>query len=233
MTLIVALSASTSLLVHLVNPAARALAVGVVVALALAAFRRTTTSLRLLTWTAVLYSALAMPLLQWMLPPLPVPAPPLLRTALDPVPELASQYQQAGIKFREFTAQPAATAPTKQGFVNQSATSSGGTRTPAPAATSPTPAVPFSTSWTAIASALYLALALILLLRFCIGLIFGRKLRLASQAIHDPRLTAKLADHARTAGLVAIPRTSPVRTHFRPAHHGRAALHYSSARRLA
>ena len=40
MTLIVALSASTSLLDHLVNPAARALAVGVVVALALAAFRR-------------------------------------------------------------------------------------------------------------------------------------------------------------------------------------------------
>ena len=87
MTLIFGLSASTSLLIHLVNPAARALAVGLVVALALAAFRRSTTSFRLFTWTAVLYSALAMPLLQWMLPPLPVPAPRFLQTALAPSPK--------------------------------------------------------------------------------------------------------------------------------------------------
>ena len=96
MTLIVALSASTSLLTHLVNPAARALAVGLVVALALAAFRRTTTSLRLFTWTAVLYSALAMPLLEWMLPPLPMPVPTFLQTAFIPHPEGAPSKLRLG-----------------------------------------------------------------------------------------------------------------------------------------
>ncbi len=37
--------------------------------------------LRLFTWTAVLYAALAMPLLGWMLPPLPVPMPAMLQSA--------------------------------------------------------------------------------------------------------------------------------------------------------
>ena len=208
MTLIVALSASTSLLIHLVNPAARALAVGLVVALALAAFRRTTTSLRLFTWTAVLYSALAMPLLEWMLPPLPIPAPSFLQAAFIPVPEVASQYQQAGIPFREFTAQLATVASTKPATVSRAETASGSTPIPAAApgtASAASRSIPFSVNWTTIASVLYLALAFIFLLRFCIGLFFGRKLRMASQTIHDPRLTAKLAAHARTAGLAVVP----------------------------
>src|SRR5580700_523986 len=59
-------------------PAARALALSVIVGLVLRAFRVKNTSLRLFAWTAVLYAALAMPLLQQMLPPLPIPSPAFL-----------------------------------------------------------------------------------------------------------------------------------------------------------
>ena len=67
--------ASTTLLAQLANPAARALAVAAAAGLGLAAFRVKATNVRLVTWTAVLYSALAIPLLRSVLPSLPVPAP--------------------------------------------------------------------------------------------------------------------------------------------------------------
>jgi len=81
MTLIAALPASSNLLAQLANPAARALALAVAAALALLAFRVKSTSVRLFTWTAVLYAALAMPLLGRILPPLPIPAPLFLQHA--------------------------------------------------------------------------------------------------------------------------------------------------------
>jgi beta-lactamase regulating signal transducer with metallopeptidase domain len=83
MTATVVVQASTSLLTQLVNPAARALALSVVVGIALAAFRVKSTSLRLFAWTAVLYTAIAMPLLQQLLPPLPIPAPAFLRNVVN------------------------------------------------------------------------------------------------------------------------------------------------------
>src|SRR5580658_10883210 len=70
-----AIQASTNLLAQLVNPAARVLALACVAWLGLAAFRVKSTSVHLFTWTAVLYAAVAMPLLGWMLPPLSVPTP--------------------------------------------------------------------------------------------------------------------------------------------------------------
>ena len=72
------LAAPTTLLARLAIPAARALTLSAIVGLGLSVFRVKNTSLRLFTWTAVLYAALAMPLLQQMLPPLPIPAPAFL-----------------------------------------------------------------------------------------------------------------------------------------------------------
>ena len=77
MTLI-AFPASTTLLARLAVPAARALALSVIVGVGLSAFRVKNTSLRLFAWTAVLYAALAMPLLQQVLPQLSIPAPAFL-----------------------------------------------------------------------------------------------------------------------------------------------------------
>src|ERR1700689_491374 len=76
---ILAQSVSTSILSQLANSAARALVLSGVVGLGLAAFRVKTTAVRLLTWTAVLYAALAMPLLQWVLPAVTVPLPAVLQ----------------------------------------------------------------------------------------------------------------------------------------------------------
>ena len=64
MTTTAAMQESGAFLVQLANPALRALALAAIAAAGLTAFRVKTTSVRLFTWTAVLYAALAMPLLQ-------------------------------------------------------------------------------------------------------------------------------------------------------------------------
>src|SRR5260370_42500143 len=79
MTVTSTFEASTSLLVQVTSLAARALALGCMAGIGLAAFRVKTTSLRLFTWRAVLYAALAMPLLGWLLPPLAGPTPGFFR----------------------------------------------------------------------------------------------------------------------------------------------------------
>ncbi len=58
MTLIAAVQASTSLLVQIANPALRTLALAGAAGIGLAAFRVKAPSVRLFTWTAVLYVAL-------------------------------------------------------------------------------------------------------------------------------------------------------------------------------
>jgi beta-lactamase regulating signal transducer with metallopeptidase domain len=77
--------ASPTFLAQLANPAARALALAAAAGLGLAAFRVKATNVRLVTWTAVLYAALAIPLLAWMLPSLHVPTPSFVQSALESV----------------------------------------------------------------------------------------------------------------------------------------------------
>ena len=43
--------------------------------------------------------------------------------------------------------------------------------------------------WSAVAAAIYLAVAFLLLVRFFVGLAFGRRLMQASQRIYEPRVT--------------------------------------------
>src|SRR5450755_2230882 len=81
MTLIEGMQASANVLVQIVNPAARAVALAGAAAAGLAVFRVKNTSVQLSTWRAVLYAALAMPLLGWLLPPLAIPTPAFLRSA--------------------------------------------------------------------------------------------------------------------------------------------------------
>jgi beta-lactamase regulating signal transducer with metallopeptidase domain len=77
--------ASSTLLAQLANPAARALALAAAAGLSLAAFRVKATNVRLLTWTAVLYAALAIPLVAWMLPSLQVPTPSFAQSVFQSV----------------------------------------------------------------------------------------------------------------------------------------------------
>jgi bla regulator protein blaR1 len=68
---------SQSLLARLADPAARALVLAALVGMALAVLRVKSTAARLFAWTAVLYAALAMPILGSLLPAVPVNLPNL------------------------------------------------------------------------------------------------------------------------------------------------------------
>ena len=78
MSLIAVMQDSTNLLAQVAEPALRALVLAGAAGVGLRVFRVKATAVRLFTWTAVLYGALAMPLLGWVLPPLAVPAPGFL-----------------------------------------------------------------------------------------------------------------------------------------------------------
>ena len=209
MTPTVALEASTSLLAQLANPAARALTLAVAAGLGLAAFRVKAATLRLFTWTAVLYAALAMPFLGHILPPLPVPTPAFLQPAWD-------QNASRGLQ----VSQPAAAGPISSAPIEtlgtrhealKKASSPAIISRPSSLGRKQIPAAPASILWPSIpwksaAIYIYLAVAFLLLARFFIGLAFGRRLRRASQIIAEPRLVRRLASYA--SGLARIPQAT-------------------------
>jgi beta-lactamase regulating signal transducer with metallopeptidase domain len=227
MMLINAVQASTNVLAHLLNPAVRALLLSLIVGGGLAAFRVRTASLRLFTWTAVLYAAIAMPMLRWMLPPLPIPAPAFLQDAFPPHPNSApSRLRRNGVFLGgRQAAQPVPT----DGVVMQAKTGDRSVRyqeaqkpklapgggnttsqkdTPATPAAAAPPLFRSGIRWNALASAIYFAVASLLLVRFFVGLAFSRRLLRASQEIDETRLTVKLASRARTLTLASIPRAA-------------------------
>src|ERR1700727_1097355 len=79
MTLSPTIIQGSTILMLVADAAVRALALAGAAGLALAAIRVRSTSARLFTWTAVLYAALAMPLLGWLLPAMPIPTPAFVR----------------------------------------------------------------------------------------------------------------------------------------------------------
>jgi beta-lactamase regulating signal transducer with metallopeptidase domain len=219
MTLIATVQASTSFLAQLVNPAARALILSVIAGGGLAAFRARSTSLRLFTWTAVLYGALAMPLLQWMLPPLHVPAPTILQAAFvqKDAPIISISNTPVFLAANQLHTEGAKLAPSALNTNRSSRPSSFPADSKphsqtelAPAAGTPPPSPSFASSirWDAVAAAIYLAVALIFLMRFCVGVAFSHRLMRSSRRIGDRRLTRKLISRATAAGLVFTPRVA-------------------------
>ncbi|HEV2298348.1 MAG TPA: M56 family metallopeptidase [Candidatus Acidoferrales bacterium] len=67
--------ASSSLLVHLAEPAARGITLGCLAAIVLGALRVRRVPLRLFAWTTVLYGAVAIALVGWLLPKVPMRVP--------------------------------------------------------------------------------------------------------------------------------------------------------------
>lgn len=213
---------ASSLLAHVLEPAARSLALGCFVALAFALSRARSVSLRLHVWKAVLCVALAMPLLGAVLPELSwnVPSAAVRRAAqLLPQPksptaapsssaDLATEILQAPVSVsrnsrlrfqasRGLGAVSAQRTPTAERII--SAVS------PAQAA----PAADWNLStipWMFIASAVYISVALIFLASVAVGLFFGRRLDRASWPIHDTRATTLLSLRACVAGVQKLPR---------------------------
>ena len=240
--------ASKTLLAQLASPAARALALAAAAGLTLAASRLKATNIRLHTWTAVLYAALAMPLLGWMLPPLPVPTPSFVQSALHSVrqnrmfnataeqtpayesssPPAAERRNNAARSLprasrggatrgpvrdidepqrgESLTLAQASTVTAAGVHASPSPLPSETPKTSAPALTAETSkSFPASIPWSTVAAGIYLAVSLVLLARFFVGLAFSRRLLRASQIIDDWRLTVSLASRAHTSGLAIIP----------------------------
>jgi len=218
MTLIAAISASTRVLELLAHAAVRALALAGAAGLGLAAFRVKSTTTRLFTWTAVLYAALAMPVLQWMLPPVPVPvpAPAVFHNQGARFVVAAPQSSSTANVFlagRHIGRQARSTAATLSPNVNSASTPQPETAriVAVPADTPPVlfslpSSFPSSIPWSTVAAGIYFGLTLLLLARFCVGLAFGRRLARGSQRIDDPRVTSKIASRAQALGLAPAPR---------------------------
>jgi len=206
MTLITEIPASTTLLAQLANPAARALALSIVVGLGLATFRVKTTSLLLFTWTAVLYAALAMPLLGWLLPPLPIPAPGFLPNVFAQAQPAPQQVRATNLFADPSTAggYKAAAKPTLTPQNGHATARTAALALPGARAKLPWSAIP----WNTVALAIYLAGAFILFIRFWVGVAFGHRLLQKSQRIDEPRLTISLAARANAADLLSPPRVA-------------------------
>jgi beta-lactamase regulating signal transducer with metallopeptidase domain len=229
MTLIESMQASANVLVQVVNPAARAVALAGAAAAGLAAFRVKNTSVRLSTWRAVLYTALAMPLLGWLLPPLAIPVPAFLHSVQQrtiPTEYVPSEVDTSQTFVATSISSSTAHAESKV-VVTRNAAVKGipaagiGEHTPSTWRVSQPPVMKseivaaspaaFSSMnwstipWAAVTAASYLAIALLFLMRFFIGLLFGRRLLRASQKIDEPRVALRLASRAHYSRLASLP----------------------------
>jgi bla regulator protein BlaR1 len=219
MTLIPAFPASASLS-QIPNAAARSIVLACAAGLGLAAFRVKSTAVRLFVWSAVLYAALAMPLLQQMLPPLRLPEPAFLQRAssTDAASEPAStsvrvsQAPAAGPAFEDKISMKSG-EPAQAALYTETVRRDSSTSMPLPVSEPPSPttrllSVWSSIQWDEVAAAVYLAVAFILLVRFAVGLAFACRLRKLSRPIDEPRVLSRLASRAADSGLFSLPRTA-------------------------
>ncbi len=184
---------ASGMLLLLVTAAVRTLALAAVARLVLAVFRVKATSARLLTWTAVLYAALALPLLLWLLPSIQVPLPILPQTGVLPAP---SAIATANVTHPAVNRQPEKQTLVGRGKLSPEFVAG------IPVVAGHKPAMKStvwtrSLSWTSAATTIYLAVALILLLRFLIGLAVTQRLVKTSQQLTDERLRSILSSRAQ------------------------------------
>jgi beta-lactamase regulating signal transducer with metallopeptidase domain len=213
------LDASANFSAHVLQPAARSFAFACVAGLVLAAFRVRSVALRLAIWRAVLVVALAMPLLGLLLPPLPVFVPLAAKfLRAEPPAEVASSPEihtrainvnqvahSSSTKLGAFTY--AGHAPEAMNATNatESSEASGVARSADAQAAGAQARRPFP--WLAAAAAIYLAVAIFMLMRLALGIILGRRLESESQLIEDEHALARLHFFARASGLCApLPR---------------------------
>ena len=197
---------ASGMLLLLVNAALRTLVLAAVAGLVVASFRVKATSARLFTWTAVLYAALLLPFPLWLLPSIPVPLPVLPQTAV--------LSASSDIATTSFAKPPVNQEPQKQSLAGRGRLSPEfGAGIPAIAgqeSSEKSIAVRIeSLSWTSIATAIYLAAVLVLLLRFLIGLAITKRLVKRSQELTDQRLRSILSSRTPSNSSLTRVRQSP------------------------
>jgi len=197
---------SGSSLMTLVESAVRVVALSGVAGLGLAAFRVRNTTMRLFTWTIILYAALAMPMLEWMLPTMSVPAPALFQSKPEPAPY---SIENAHFVDRDVS-RPVSTEETVEEAADLGRAEMKEPvhlQTPRRAPTEPSHSFLSSVSPSTVLGAAYFTVALFLLMRFFAGIVFSRRLLRASQTIDHSRLAARLATSAKNCGLAVLPLT--------------------------
>lgn len=200
----IALIPASDLIAQLAVPASRAIALSAAVGLALAAFRVKSTSFRLFAWTGVLYAAIAMPALQWLLPALPIRQPAIFEQAFQHYVVAERVVKVAHVSaLTPSEPQPARSLPARN-EPSSVAEAAPGVELPQQR---PIRTKSFWSSLSSgpLASAIYPVVTAIFFLRFFIGLAFARRLVQASQPIDHARLRASLVFHARSAGLTSLP----------------------------
>jgi beta-lactamase regulating signal transducer with metallopeptidase domain len=211
------LDASANFAAHVLQPAARSLAFACVAGLVLAAFRARSVALRLAIWRTVLVAALAMPLLGLLLPPLPVFVPLAAKfvreqpaAEIAPPPEVHSRAisvnqiaQSSSTRLGAFTytgRAPDTIAATDATGITAATTTPESADWPAASAQPRRPI-----RWLAASAAIYLAVALFMLMRLALGVILGRRLERELQLIEDPHAFARLQFIAQASGLRGSP----------------------------
>lgn len=201
----IAFDAFPNIFTQVVNPAGRALLLACATGLALWAFRVKSTSLRLFAWTAVLYAALAMPLLGWMLPPLSLPTPASFRSADTPSRALPSRRWVASAPIANSTSIGSRKATRKI----HSESVPGPSQSTVSTIETSSVRRPFdwlSIPWGMLATGIYFVVTLLLLTRFVIGIFLSRRLVHAARTILDHRLHMKVSRCARATSPDSVPR---------------------------
>jgi beta-lactamase regulating signal transducer with metallopeptidase domain len=192
------------LLMQLLTIAGRALVLAAGAGLGLTVFRVKSTSLRLFAWSAVLYGVAAVSLMAWMLPAISVPVPSFIQ---ESVARPDAPAPRANVV--EFSAREPIAARTQV----EGAAVNNETRETVPSGSSAEEthtrlalSTLLSLPWETAASAVYLAIAGLLLMRIFVGMAFTYRLMRASQTIHDSRIGKLLKFHAQSYRHVKVPR---------------------------
>jgi bla regulator protein blaR1 len=197
------------LVTRIAEPAIRSLLVAAVAGLALAIFRPRSVSLRLATWTIVLFAALAMPFLGWLLPsvPLRLPAPSAARArtvvaAAQPMAQAPGRNPRTPSDARKGEAesqsliQPIGASRLREGHaVDRSPFDQAGQQS----------RKADRNFWPAGLVCLYLLTTTILLARFALGVKLRRRLRASCVGIDDPRTQALICRNARSLRVDRVP----------------------------
>src|SRR5262249_22454204 len=163
-------------------------------------YRLGTTGMGLFIWTEVLYMSLSMPILAWLLHPISIPL-------LPSPPVAASEFAKQG---RLVVAVPSSgqTVNPKASSRNVSTAANPQTavRHIIPAETTPTSFEWSSIPWATLAAALYLAVAVFLLLRIVVGTTFARRLVRSSHPIPQSAVVLGPRFRAPATGRRILPR---------------------------
>jgi beta-lactamase regulating signal transducer with metallopeptidase domain/regulator of replication initiation timing len=191
---------SPKILRHLIDPAARSLAIASLTGLVMVLAQVRNLSLRLSVWKAVIGVALAMPVLAICLPPLPVSVP---------VPEMIPGFSESTAKTETSMSVFVMQAPTRASVIVSPAPRRANIVDAGRAKDRIKPFASFSRSVdvprSTLALGVYSAGALFLAFRFLLGWFLSYKLRQASRAIHDLELVRRFRCRCDAAQLRALP----------------------------